>query len=128
LVTETEFTNANPNDFFTSEKTFKPILGMRPFFIYGQAPLRQYLKDQGFDIFEDIFDYSRITETANKFELMSQYSQVAIDAIKSCTTPGQDNKWFFHRTQANKSRFMHYAHEQWDKLHKLDLTQYVHVA
>lgn len=125
LVTETEFNNANPNDFFTSEKTFKPIIGMRPFFIYGQAPLRQYLKDSGFDIFEDLFDYRFIDEAIGDPNKQLAYGQVAIDAIKRITNPVQDYQRYFGRCQNNKRRFRGYVYEQWNKLNNLDLTQYV---
>jgi len=125
LVTETEFSNANPNDFFISEKTWKPVLGLRPFFVYGQAPLRQYLKASGFDIFEDVFDYSQINENTGDVEKQSQYAQVAIDAINRVQNPEQDYRRYFGRCQNNKKRFRSYVYEQWDKLNGLDLTKYI---
>ena len=126
LVSETEFANAYPNNFFTSEKTFKPIIGMRPFFIYGQAPLRQYLKDSGFDIFDDIFDYSSIDELAHDPGRQVQYAQVAIDAINQVNNPAQEYRQrYFGRCQHNKRRFRQYVYEQWSRLTQLDLTKYV---
>lgn len=125
LVTETEFSNPNLNNFFTSEKTFKPIIGMRPFFVYGQPQLRTYLKEQGFDIFEDIFDYRTVDETANDFAKQVQYTQVAVNAINSITDPAQDYQRQFYRLQCNKARFRSYVYEQWHKLHTLDLRNYV---
>jgi hypothetical protein len=125
LVTETEFTNAYPENFFTSEKTYKPIIGMRPFFIYGQAPLRKYLKEQGFDIFEDVFNYRSINENAHDPERYAQYAQVAIDAVRKIKDPVEEYQRYFGRCQANKQRFRTYVYEQWSKLNNLDLTQYV---
>jgi hypothetical protein len=125
LVTETEFSNANPDNFFTSEKTFKPIIGMRPFFVYGQAPLRQYLKDSGFDIFEDIFDYSIINEADGDPFKQQQYAQVAINAINDVKDPVQEYRRYFGRCQNNKRRFRTYVYEQWNRLNNLDLTDYV---
>jgi hypothetical protein len=125
LVTETEFSNTYPQNFFTSEKTFKPIIGMRPFFVYGQAPLRQYLKEQGFDIFEDVFNYKSINENAHDPERYVQYSQVAMDAIRKIKNPAEEYKKYFGRCQNNKRRFRTYVYEQWDRLNNLDLTQYV---
>ena len=125
LVTETEFANANPQNFFTSEKTFKPIIGMRPFFVYGQAPLRQYLKDSGFDIFEDIFDYTSVDESAGDPTKQAQYAQVAINAINKISNPYNEYQKYFGRCQNNKRRFRQYAYEQWNRLHNLDLTKYV---
>jgi len=125
LVTETEFGNANPNDFFISEKTWKPILGMRPFFVYGQAPLRQYLKDNGFDIFEDVFDYSIVNEQQGNVGKQLTYSQVAINAINKIQNPYNEYQKYFGRCQANKNKFRSYVYEQWDKLYKLNLADYV---
>lgn len=126
LVTETEFSNPNPGDFFTSEKTFKPIIGLRPFFVYGQPALREYLKEQGFDIFEDIFNYNNINETAFDPEKMSQYTQVAVDAIQKISNPKQlYSDSLYARCVGNKIRFRSYVYDQWDKLHKLDLRDYV---
>jgi hypothetical protein len=42
-------------DLFISEKTWKPIIGMRPFMILGDQYIYQQLKDLGFDTFDDIF-------------------------------------------------------------------------
>jgi len=126
LVTETEFNNYYPKNFFTSEKTFKPILGMRPFFVYGQAPLREYLKQQGFDIFEDVFDYSNINESVNDPDRQRQYAQVAINAINQVTNPEQEYaRKYFGRCQYNKNHFRTYAYQQWQRLYDLDLSQYV---
>jgi hypothetical protein len=126
LVSETEFANAYPENFFTSEKTFKPIIGMRPFFIYGQAPLRQYLKDSGFDIFDDVFDYSQIDELTYDPMRQQQYAQTAIRAINGVTNPQEEYRMkYFGRCQANKRHFRTYAYEQWHRLNTLDLTQYV---
>lgn len=126
LVTETEFSNRYPKNFFTSEKTFKPILGMRPFFIYGQPRLREYLKQQGFDTFEDVFDYSIVNESMGDPERQRQYAQVAISAINSVKNPAQEytNK-YFGRCQYNKNHFRDYVYNQWQRLYNLDLTQYV---
>jgi hypothetical protein len=126
LVTETEFNNYYPKNFFTSEKTFKPIIGMRPFFVYGQAPLRQYLKQSGFDVFEDVFDYSQVDTTANDPAQQRQYASVAIAAINAVGDPAKEytNK-YFGRCQYNKNHFRKYVYQQWHRLYDLDLTQYV---
>lgn len=125
LVTETNFVSGDPNDFFMSEKTWKPVLGYRPFFVYGQPKLRHYLKDQGFDIFEDIFDYSIAEENVGDILSQNQYSQVAINAINKINNPYGDYCQMFYRFQKNKQRFHEYVYEQWNKLNTLDLTKYV---
>jgi hypothetical protein len=41
-----------------TEKTWKPILNQRPFLILGGLGIHQKLRDLGFKLFDDIFDYS----------------------------------------------------------------------
>jgi hypothetical protein len=125
LVTETEFSNANPGNFFISEKTFKPIIGMRPFFIYGQPQLRAYLKAKGFDIFEDIFDYSIVNNSAADPMQQQQYAQVAINAITQLGDPAEMYRRHFYRFQQNKARFHTYVYKQWQRLNELDLRQFI---
>lgn len=121
IVTETTFGTANADNFFISEKTWKPIIGHRPFFIYGQPRLRNYLQAQGFDIFADIIDYARLAESADEFE----YAQLAIDTVNKINNVGQT----YHRLQArldrNQQRFRSYVYEQWNKLLSLDLKEYL---
>jgi hypothetical protein len=49
VVSETEFWPWDNT--FVSEKTWKPILGMRPFVINGQTKIYQYLRQHGFRTF-----------------------------------------------------------------------------
>lgn len=51
IVTETGVNNNT----FISEKTWKPILGFKPFMILGDYKVYEYLKDYGIDTFDDIF-------------------------------------------------------------------------
>lgn len=50
VVSETEFWPWD--NMFISEKTWKPILGLRPFVINGQQKIYHYLRQQGFRTFE----------------------------------------------------------------------------
>ena len=51
VVTETtHFSNT-----FISEKTWKPIIGLRPFIIVGDVKIYDYLKEYGIDTFDDLF-------------------------------------------------------------------------
>lgn len=43
------------SDVFLSEKTFKPLIGLRPFIILGDGGLYDKLKELKFDTFEDLF-------------------------------------------------------------------------
>jgi len=56
IVTETTQDLKSP-DHFLSEKTFKPIIGMRPFLINGNPHSSKVLRDMGFETFDDDFGY-----------------------------------------------------------------------
>ena len=62
IVSETEFT---PTSYFLSEKTFKPIIGLRPFIINGNPKIYSWLLDAGFDCFEDIFPINKLQQQTN---------------------------------------------------------------
>lgn len=127
LVTETDYLSPNLEDFFISEKTWKPILGLRPFYVYGQPGLRRYLKAQGFDIFEDVFDYSKIdsVDPGLYFLFRDRTAQVAIDAIRQVQHAHNEYQNLYLRCMANRRHFANYVQEQWHRLHELDLTQHV---
>ena len=54
LVSETDV----QNNLFTTEKTLKPIIHRKPFFVSGSARTLSLLKNLGFQTFESIFDES----------------------------------------------------------------------
>lgn len=51
IVTETTVNT----DTFITEKTWKPILGLKPFMILGDPKIYHYLKQYGIDTFDDLF-------------------------------------------------------------------------
>ena len=51
VVTET----THHTDVFISEKTFKPIIGLRPFIVIGDSGIYKKLRSWGIDVFDDIF-------------------------------------------------------------------------
>ena len=120
LVTESEFDNEIQELHYATEKTWKPIVGLRPFFIYGQPVLRDYLKERGFDIFEDIFDYSVLHDRSTEKE----YVEVAKRAILSISDPVAEYNRLLPRLQANREAFYRYAQQQWDRLIRLDFGDY----
>lgn len=48
---------SNSEKFFFTEKTFKPILGEQAFLCYGFPNQNSYLKNFGFELYDEIFDY-----------------------------------------------------------------------
>lgn len=115
IVTETVFDN---EDFFISEKTWKPVIGQRPFFVYGQPKLRQYLKEQGFDIFEDLVNYTSLNGNTEH-----DYSELAVRTINKLIV--NYNPRYHERMINNQKRFRTYAYEQWNRLLNLNLANYV---
>ena len=113
IVTETTFNNDN---FFISEKTWKPVIGLRPFFVYGQPKLREYLAAQGFDTFEDLIDYTGcVTE--------QDYAELAIKIVTNLSINYSEP--FQQRLLHNQQRFRNYVYEQWGRLLNLNLSDYV---
>tara|TARA_B100002019_G_scaffold267378_1_gene258422 strand:- start:2716 stop:3921 length:1206 start_codon:yes stop_codon:yes gene_type:complete len=55
VVTETWTSN---DLLFLSEKIYKPIFLRQPFLVVGNPYTIKYLRDNGFDVFDDIFDHS----------------------------------------------------------------------
>lgn len=48
---------------FVTEKTFKPMSGWQPFMVIGGAGILSYLRSQGFETYDNIFDETYDTET-----------------------------------------------------------------
>lgn len=58
VVPETSVNPTEYQDVFLTEKTFKTIAFQHPFLIWGHAGSLAYLKSQGFETFENLFDES----------------------------------------------------------------------
>jgi hypothetical protein len=125
IVTETEFSNPNLNNFFISEKTWKPIIGCRPFVSYGQPHLREYLKQQGFDIFEDLIDYSIVNKHGYDPEQYIQYATAIDQMLKKILDPYAEFNNIKQRLYSNRQRYFQYVDEQWSKLINLNLNDHI---
>jgi hypothetical protein len=117
IVGETEFLPWN--HMFISEKTWKPVLGLRPFVINGQTKIYQYLRDNGFKTFNHYFGNIEL-EQVKEFEVHD--SIVAV--IKYLV--GLDKKHILEIYQDmlpdlrhNKERFFEFAKEQKIKIDNL---------
>lgn len=55
IVTET---NYDSNTIFQSEKTFQPIMMMQPFVLVAEPGAVAFLRENGYDVFDDIIDHS----------------------------------------------------------------------
>ena len=117
VIGETEFLPWD--NMFLTEKTWKPILGLRPFIINGQTKIYQYLRSQGFRTFNHYWPHIDI-EGANELEVPSTIVQV-IDYLKD-----------FNKTQLqdmyqqmlpdlihNRNHFWEYSQQQKYKIDNL---------
>lgn len=117
IVGETEF--RPQNHMFISEKTWKPILGLRPFVINGQTKIYQYLRDNGFQTFNHYFDGIEL-EDVTEFEVHDSI----ISVIKHLATLDQAELLAMYKDMLpalrhNKERFFEFVKEQKIKIDNL---------
>jgi hypothetical protein len=114
VVGETEFLPWDNT--FVTEKTWKPIIGMRPFVINGQTKIYSWLRTHGFRTFNHFWPHIKM-EDLTEFEVHD--SIVAV--IKYLVT--QDlNKMYQHMLpdlQHNRDRYFEFAQEQKFRMNNL---------
>jgi hypothetical protein len=80
-------TTVSTPELFITEKTFKPIAYQHPFLILGQPKVLNYLRSQGFETYNNIFDESyddeydldkRLEKIINN---VKEFNQIPYDAI-----------------------------------------------
>lgn len=74
IISETQYDWNNPYEIFLSEKTWKPIYGMRPFLHFTNVYANDFLKSQGFELFWEDFgcDYNNTESWSFQIEQISQ--------------------------------------------------------
>lgn len=118
IVGETEF---NPWDnLFVSEKTWKPIIGLRPYLINGQTKIYQYLRNNGFKTFEKYFNVE--LEDIPEYEVTNSIVKV----VKKLSTLNVDQIMTMYNDMIpdllhNRERFFQFANEQREKLENIFL-------
>lgn len=92
-VLETDIDNINNTALFYSEKTFRPIALMQPFIILGQANCNIELKNLGYELYEELFDYSfdNISNDAQRILEFNRTLVRTIDKIKNLSRIEQMN-------------------------------------
>ena len=117
VVSETEFWPWD--NMFISEKTWKPILGLRPFIINGQTKIYKYLRSQGFKTFNHYFSGIEL-ENLKEFEihdsLVLAIKQLSLLDKKEIHAMYQD---MLPDLNHNKKRFFEFAQEQQYKMNNL---------
>ena len=117
ISTETRFITRDAVS--TSEKSYKGFLGFNIPLIFGQKKLYKYLKDMGFDMFDDFFD---TTECVNDKEMFEQFDR-NLKKIKEMSL--QDIHLFyldnFRRLENNFSGMIHSAESQLETIRDICL-------
>jgi len=110
VVSETEFLPWDNT--FVTEKTWKPIIGLRPFVINGQTKIYAWLRNHGFRTFNHYFNGIEL-EDVNEFQVHDSIVAVikllaTLDANQICAMYHDMSADLMH----NQARFFEFAKEQ----------------
>jgi hypothetical protein len=116
VVSETEFREWDNR--FVTEKTWKPIIGLRPFVINGQVKIYQWLRDNGFRTFNHYWP----VDIENSFD--EQVQPAIVNVIKYLVLLDhsqlqQQYQQMLPDLEHNRHRFFEFAHEQKNKMRNL---------
>ena len=114
VVTETTI----HTDVLLSEKTFKPIIGLRPFLILGDQNLYKKLKEMGFDIFEDMFPDILISLSNPGYEKRVDYIVDQLEKLTALSLDELDEKYknLLPRLKANRKRLEEVMTENYNRI------------
>lgn len=123
LVVASE-TTTQSDRYFISEKTWKPVVGMRPFVIHGDPSAYPWLQSLGFDTFEDLWPDINLRDSANYHE----HTEKIITIMKR--TSGLTDRQLYDlyqtilpRLEHNRDHFLQYAEQQRKKI--TDINQHL---
>jgi hypothetical protein len=117
VVSETEW---RPwDDMFVTEKTWKPIVGMRPFLINGQPQIYKWLRDNGFKTFNHYFKNIELEDVNEEMIIISITS-----AIQQLTKLSKDDVQALYQEMLpdlihNRTHFFEFAKKQQYKMEHL---------
>jgi len=96
IVNETLVEDWNQTSLFYSEKTYKPILHLQPFLIWGQQGCNRYLENMGYKLYTDWFDYSFDDEPDHflRYKKLLESVEKAVDEIENLK-PDEYINWRF---------------------------------
>lgn len=106
IITETSFENNSLN---LTEKSFKAFANCHPFLIIGDMNTHEYLKTLGFELYDELIDYSFDSVPDNQKRLND-----ALGQIRKIHTLGPDTminfyKNNFEKIKKNKEKFFEYS-------------------
>lgn len=105
-VNETWVDDWNGTSLFYSEKTFKNMVNLCPFIIYGQPHCNSYLKNLGYELYTDWFDYSfdSIEDPYKRtLEYVKEIRRV-VNYLKTLT-PDQHIEWKYQNKEVLSNNF-----------------------
>jgi hypothetical protein len=114
ITSETEFWPWDNT--YVSEKTWKPIVGLRPFLLNGQIKIYQWLRDRGFKTFNHYFNGIKL-ENVNEFEVHDSIIKV----LQYLTTLDKKEITAMYNDMLpdlihNRNRFFEFSKEQTYKI------------
>jgi hypothetical protein len=119
VASETEFNQWHPR--FVTEKTWKPIIGLRPFVIHGQSSVYSWLQNNGFQTFNHYWSHIPC-DTGD-----DQHGNV-LDVIDFLCKKSKEELVCMYADmlpvlEYNRSRFFEFAQEQKYKMNHLFQTR-----
>lgn len=117
IVGETEFFPWD--NLFITEKTLKPLIGMRPFLINGQVKIYQWLRDKGFRTFNHYFNGINLENVA-EYEVHDSIIEVVkyLAALDKKEVVSMYND-MLPDLRYNRERFKEFAQEQYTKVNNI---------
>lgn len=111
IVSETQYEYSLNT--FISEKIYKPIIGLRPFIVNGSPTIYKWLKDFGFDCFEDIFPVDKLSLN-DSIGIKFKNHQIICDVIEELRAANLQElyKSLLPRLINNKTLFYEHARNQ----------------
>jgi hypothetical protein len=112
-------TLCNSDRFMISEKTFKPLIGMRPFVLNGPKKILKHLRNNGFYTFEEYWhvDFNQATTAElacdNCVQVIKQLSRMSAGQIQQMYSD------MYPKLVHNRNRFFEYANEQEHRVRNL---------
>lgn len=106
IITETSFENDSLN---LTEKSFKALANCHPFLIIGDLRSNEYLQSLGFEVYNDLIDYSFDSVVDNQKRLNDALAQ-----IRKIYSLGPESlmNWYKNNTQRfkkNRERFFEFS-------------------
>ena len=91
IVNETHVDNFDDTSLFFSEKTFRSMVHFQPFLIYGQRYCNTRLKELGFQIFDNLFDYSfdSVKDNKKRYLALLESASSAVYKLETMTKEEQ---------------------------------------